>query len=141
MIVLVSGGFDPLHVGHLNLLEAAAEHGDVLVALNSDQWLIRKKGYLVMPYEDRARILLALKVVRTVSPVDDHDGTVCAALAKLRPHVFANGGDRTEANPAEHALCEKLGIKEIFGVGGGKARSSSDLVNAAIFDCTGLRPS
>lgn len=126
--IMVSGGFDPLHVGHLDLIDAAKCYGSVCVALNSDEWLMRKKGYLVMDWDDRARILRALKAVRYVSKVDDSDGTVCQALWKHRPTYFANGGDRTESNPREHAVCESLGIIELFGVGGGKTRSSSFIV-------------
>lgn len=132
MTVLVSGGFDSLHVGHLDMIEAAATLGAVVVALNSDAWLVRKKGYRLMSWEDRARLLTALRDVTAVEPVDDADGTVCEALRRIRPRVFANGGDRTEANPAEHATCRECGIVERFGVGGAKIRSSSEIVRAAL---------
>jgi D-beta-D-heptose 7-phosphate kinase/D-beta-D-heptose 1-phosphate adenosyltransferase len=131
MIVLVSGGMDPLHVGHLNLIEGAAELGRVYVALNSDDWLTRKKGRPFMPWADRARILRALKLVTEVIPVDDHDGTVCHAIGALHPHIFANGGDRTVGETRESALCRLLGVHEAFNVGGGKIRSSSELIKAA----------
>ena len=77
--VLVSGGFDPLHVGHLDLIEAANKLGEVIVALNSDNWLLHKKGYVFISWEDRRRLLLALKLIVAVVPVTDSDGTVCAA--------------------------------------------------------------
>ena len=128
MTVLVSGGFDPLHVGHLELLDAAAARGHVLVALNTDDWLRRKKGYSVMPHADRTRILKALAVVTDVTPVNDADGTVCQTLRNLRPDCFANGGDRTQADPREHAVCEELGIEELFDIGGAKVRSSSQFM-------------
>ncbi len=128
--VLCSGGMDPLHIGHLNLLQAAASHGHVVVALNSDDWLRRKKGYCLMSYADRARILMALEVVAEVMPVWDEDETVCDALRRLRPDIYANGGDRTIPNPFEHAVCREMGITELFDVGGGKVRSSSELVGA-----------
>lgn len=131
MIVLVSGGFDPLHDGHLNYLEGAAERGRVYVALNSDDWLTRKKGRPFMPWAVRARILRALKLVTEVIPVDDRDGTVCHAIGSLHPHIFANGGDRTAGETRESALCKLLGVHEAFNVGGGKIRSSSELVKAA----------
>ena len=131
MIVMISGGFDPLHIGHLNMIEAAAELGRVYVALNSDDWLLRKKGYRVMPWGERARILKALRLVTDVIPVNDDDGTVCQALYHLHPHVFANGGDRTTAEPREAAVCKSLGIRQVFNVGGGKIRSSSELVKVA----------
>lgn len=125
---MVSGGFDPLHVGHLRLLMAAAAFGDVLVALNSDAWLERKKGYRVMPWEDRAALIIEYPFVRDVISFDDADGTVCDALYRYRPDYFANGGDRETADPREHAVCHELGIKELFGIGGDKIRSSSQLI-------------
>lgn len=129
--VMVSGGFDPLHVGHLALLEGASLHGRVIVALNSDHWLEKKKFYVFMSWEERARILSALTVVDTVTPVADYDDTICEALQCVRPTYFANGGDRTEAAPQEHAMCEELGIKELFNVGGPKIQSSEELTEAA----------
>lgn len=134
MIVMVSGGFDPLHVGHLDLLEAAAHLGSkdhtVIVALHSNDWLFRKKGYVFMPHADRARLLKALECVADVSALNDYDDTVCEALKRIRPDAFANGGDRVKAHPAEAAICEELGIQQIFNVGGSKVRSSSDLIKA-----------
>ena len=130
-VVMASGGFDPLHVGHLNLLESAATRGSVLVALNSDLWLVKKKGYSVMPWADRARILSALRVVDRVVAFDDDDGSVVDALHRYRPDIFANGGDRQAPDPREHAACRALGIEEWFGVGGAKIRSSSLLVGRA----------
>lgn len=130
MIVLVSGGFDPLHDGHLNYLQGAAELGRVFVALNSDDWLTRKKGRPFMSWAVRARILRALRCVTEVMPVDDRDGTVCEAIDRLRPSIFANGGDRVSGESRESALCKLLGVHEAFNVGGGKIRSSSELVRA-----------
>lgn len=129
--VLVSGGFDPLHIGHLNLFEGASCYGEVVVAVNSDEWLLRKKGYLVMTWPERARIIRSLRQVWGVVSVPDTDGTVCKALRLVGPSHFANGGDRDGADPREHAVCQELGIVELFGIGGGKARSSSELVRAA----------
>mgnify|MGYP001594837129 FL=1 len=128
MKVLVSGGFDPLHVGHVRLIADAARYGEVVVALNSDAWLKRKKGYVFMHFQDRNEILKALLAVDRVIAVDDDDGTVCAALTAVRPRYFANGGDRVSADAREHALCRELGIVELFGVGGGKVRSSSEMI-------------
>lgn len=135
--VMVSGGFDPLHVGHLDLIEAAAGYGNVIVALNSDWWLEKKKQYLFMPWEERARILSALSRVHTVVQVFDRDRTVCEALLRIRPAYFANGGDRESANPDEHEVCNLRGIKELFGIGGTKTRSSSQIVNDLIKDIVG----
>lgn len=133
--ILCSGGFDPLHIGHLDLLDAAAAYGHVIVVLNSDDWLRRKKGYAVMCHADRTRILKALTVVTDVTPVNDADGTVCEALKRIRPDYFANGGDRpagiTVLSPwaaKEHALCKEWGIEILVCVGGDKVRSSSQLI-------------
>lgn len=128
---MVSGGFDPVHIGHLKLLMAAAERGDVWVALNSDVWLKRKKNYVFMPWEERRAILLAFHMVRDVFPVEDSDGTVAKAILAFRPDFFMNGGDRTTGNALEHAACLRVGCREIFGAGGGKIQSSSELVRRA----------
>ncbi len=126
--VLVSGGFDPLHVGHLDLIEAANKLGEVIVALNSDDWLLLKKDYVFIPWEDRRRLLLALKLIVAVVPVSDSDGTICAALRELKPDIFANGGDRMGANPKEATTCVAFGISQVFNVGGEKSRSSSEII-------------
>lgn len=128
MISMISGGFDPLHIGHIDLIKLATAHGDVVVVLNSDDWLYRKKGYVFMPYEERGRILEAIRCVVSVIPVDDTDDTVCKALMGLKPDFFINGGDRDKANPMENKSCKRLSIIQIFG--GGKIQSSSKLVEA-----------
>lgn len=130
MIVLCSGGFDPLHDGHLDYLEGAAKYGKVIVALNSEMWVVRKKGWQFMPWLARARILKCLSVVYDVISVNDGDGTVCQALVRFRPRYFANGGDRNVANKAEDETCKIWNIEQLFGVGGPKVRSSSNLVLA-----------
>lgn len=101
------------------------------VALNSDAWLIRKKGFVFMPWAERAEILRSLRWVDRVFEIDDSDGTVCQAIKALRPGFFANGGDRTTAENAESFICSYVGTVEIFGVGGGKVQSSSSLVQKA----------
>ena len=128
-IIAVSGGFDPIHEGHVRMIKEAAEHGDVVVILNSDDWLERKKGYKFMPVKERAYIVENIKGVIGVFHVDDTDGTVCEALRIIKPDVFANGGDRYETNTPEMAVCAELGIKMMWNVGGGKIQSSSSLVN------------
>ena len=126
--VMVSGGFSILHIGHIRLIQSAAEFGDVIVALNSDEWLARKQGSPQVPWAERAEVLLALRHVAKVVPVEDSNGTVCEAIARFHPMYFANGGDRTEAEPREHAMCERLRIVELFGIGGGKLRSSREFI-------------
>ena len=130
-VVAVSGGFDPVHVGHVQMIEEAAEHGDVMVIINSDDWLLRKKGYVFMPWPEKAYIMSQIKGVTKVVSVDDSDDSVCEALRTHRPDCFANGGDRRKTNTPEMDLCEELDIALMWNVGGGKIQSSSDLVNKA----------
>ena len=130
-VVAVSGGFDPVHIGHVRMIQNSAEIGDVLVIVNSDDWLERKKGYVFMPFEERAEILSAIKGVTAVVAVDDTDNTVCEALKKYKPDCFANGGDRKQKNTPEMTVCEELGIEMLWSMGGGKIQSSSWLVSDA----------
>lgn len=125
--VAVSGGFDPLHGGHLDMIEEAARIGDVIVILNTDAWLERKKGFVFLPFDDRARILGALRGVVKVVAAKDHNNTVEETLAELRPSIFLNGGDRKEDNTPENRICAELGIEMRFNVGGGKTNSSSTI--------------
>ena len=129
--VMVSGRFDPIHVGHVRMIREAAQHGDVIVVANSDDWLYRKKGYNFMGFVERKEILMAIKGVINVISVDDKDGTVCKALRKIKPTYFANGGDRTSENTPEKLVCEELGISMLWNIGGQKIQSSSDLVQTA----------
>ncbi len=130
-VVAVSGGFDPMHIGHVRMIQNSADIGDVLVIVNSDDWLERKKGYVFMPFEERAEILSAIKGVTAVVAVDDTDNTVCEALKKYKPDYFANGGDRKQKNTPEMTVCEELGIEMLWSMGGGKIQSSSWLVSDA----------
>ena len=126
--VMVSGGFDPIHGGHIQMIHDAARHGNVIVVANSDEWLMRKKGYVFMSFEERAKILKEIKGVILVSAVDDSDNTVCNAIRMLRPDCFANGGDRMKSNTPEQDVCEELEIVMLWGIGGNyKFNSSSDL--------------
>ena len=127
--IVISGGLDPIHVGHVNMIQAAANLGDVIVVLNSDDWLKRKKGYVFMPFKERKYLLEQLKGVTEVSAVDDSDGTVCEALKRLKPDMFGNGGDRTSKNTPEGDVCNKLNIEMIWNLGGKKTQRSSGLVN------------
>ena len=129
-LIAVSGGFDPVHIGHIKLIRDASRYGDVLVIINSDEWLERKKGYIFMPYKERAEIMGNIKGVRLVTSVDDSDGTVCQALRRHKPDAFANGGDRKTENTPEMDVCEELGIQMMWAMGGNdKPQSSSWLVN------------
>ena len=131
--IMVSGGFDPVHIGHIRLIEEAGHWGHVLVVINSDEWLMRKKGYVFMPWKERAEIMGNIKGVTLVTTVNDSDGTVCEALRRLRPSAFANGGDRKKDNTPEMDVCDELGIHMLWGVGGTeKPQSSSWLVNKAM---------
>lgn len=126
--VMVSGGFDPVHAGHIRMIRHAAQFGDVIVVANSDNWLFRKKGFVFMEWERRVEILNAIKGVVLVDSVDDADDTVCEAIRRLKPTYFANGGDRGKSNTPEQAVCEELGIELLWGIGGEeKLDSSSEL--------------
>ncbi len=134
-VVMVSGGFDPVHIGHVRMFEEAKKLGDELVVvINNDHWLKFKKGYTFMSDADRKEIIESLRpvdrVVLTSHEPGTTDITVCRELESIRPHIFANGGDRKENVPApEYEVCERLGIEMVFNVGhGGKVRSSSELV-------------
>tara|TARA_Y100001937_G_scaffold18642_1_gene25697 strand:- start:46300 stop:46806 length:507 start_codon:yes stop_codon:yes gene_type:complete len=128
--VMVSGGFDPVHVGHIRMITHAAQYGDVIVIANSDEWLYKKKGFIFMEFAKRSEILNSIKGVILVDSVDDSDGTVCEAIRRHRPTYFANGGDRGKTNTPEQDVCDELGVELLWAVGGDyKADASSDLVN------------
>ena len=126
--VVVSGGFDPLHVGHLRMMQDAAQHGNLTVVINSDPWLLRKKGYVFMPWDERAEIIGAYDFVERVVKAKDDDKTVVASLEEIRPDIFANGGDRENTNTPEARYCKENNIEMLWGVGGGKIQSSSTMV-------------
>ena len=127
--VMVSGGFDPVHVGHIRMIREASEYGDVIVIANSDEWLFRKKGFVFMEFSKRIEILNAIKGVILVDSVDDGDDTVCEAIRRHKPTYFANGGDRGRENTPEMSVCDEIGTKLLWSIGGDeKADSSSDLV-------------
>lgn len=134
IIVAVSGGFDPIHVGHIRHFEEAKRLGDELVViLNNDNWLKAKKGYVFMPEKERKEVLLSLKAIDRVIVSEhkpgDADKSVCRELKMVKPHVYAKGGDRTRDNILEVAVCEEINCKIVFGVGwGGKVQSSSWLL-------------
>ena len=130
-VICVSGGFDPVHIGHLRMMQAATAYGQVVAIVNSDEWLMRKKGYIFMPFEERCEILEGLACVRSTTYVEDTDGTVCEALKRIKPTYFANGGDRKTDNTPEMQVCTNENIELVWNMGGGKIQSSSDLVNSS----------
>ena len=131
--IMVSGGFDPVHAGHIRMIRSAAKYGDVIVIANSDNWLHEKKGFVFMDFEQRAEILNSIKGVVLVSDVDDSDGTVCEAIRRLKPDFFANGGDRGKHNTPEQNVCKELGIEMLWSIGGDeKVAASSELVKSVV---------
>ncbi len=132
--IAVSGGFDPIHIGHVRMFEEAKKLGDRLVViLNNDHWLKKKKGYVFMPDHERAEVIRALRsvdeVVLTGHIENTDDMSVCTELRALKPTIFANGGDRKEDNVPEVAVCNEVGTTMVFNLGhGGKVQSSSWLV-------------
>ena len=131
VVVVVSGGFDPIHVGHVRHFKAAKELGTWLyVILDSDDFLIAKKGRAFMPFEQRKEIIQEFACVDMVVPVLDrpHRG-VEKTLDYYEVDIFANGGDRTSKNIPEYDFCEEHSIVMRFDIGGDKIESSSSLLN------------
>lgn len=140
IVVAISGGFDPLHMGHILLIQEAKKLGDYLVAIiNNDDFLIRKKGYYFMPIEQRALIVNSIKGVDEVYLSKDTDDTVCESLREVNPVIFANGGDRSSANSLEDEVCNQIFCKQVFGIGGyNKLNSSSKIVENFLRRFSGL---
>ena len=136
---MVSGGFDPVHVGHIRLFQEAKKLGDELVVLlNNDNWLKFKKGYVFMPEHERKEIIEAFeyvdKVVLTGHTKNTKDISVSRELKLIRPDIFAQGGDRRSDNipTPEVFVCKEIGCIIVNNVGfGGKIQSSSELVKKA----------
>lgn len=132
-IILVTGGFDPLHSGHIEYIKAARQLGRVVVGVNSDAWLIRKKGQPFMPFSERLNIINNLKDVMAAIGFDDSDGSAKDAITQVRklfPNntiVFANGGDRTKENIPEMDT-EVTNVEFLFGVGGENKMNSSSWI-------------
>ncbi len=127
-IIAVSGYFDPLHIGHIELFKLARELGDKLVVIvNNDKQTELKKGKYFMPVEERRKILEELQVVDEVFISIDEDRSVCKSLGHVKPHIFANGGDRLNNEIPESVICRELGIEIVDGLGN-KIQSSSELV-------------
>lgn len=137
---IVSGGFDPIHEGHIEMIKASAAASDgVILLLNSDEWLVRKKGTNFMNFKTRKVICENLKGVVDVIAFDDSDNSASDGIFKARQKygdaelVFANGGDRTKDNIPETAMCQKCNVALKFGVGGeNKANASSKILKEYI---------
>lgn len=130
-IIAVSGGFDPIHPGHVSYIQEAKKLGSTLVVIvNGDAFLRAKKGKPFQDLETRSAIVSAVRGVDFVIPFEiENDQTVCTALARLRPHIFANGGDRKDAESIpEWETCIRYNIKLIQNVGADKQWSSSDFL-------------
>lgn len=132
VVVVVSGYFNPLHIGHLEMIERAKKIGDKLVAIvNNDQQVKLKGSVPFMSQADRLKIVKALRAVDDVFLSIDHDKTVCKSLAKIKPNIFANGGDRKSfGDVPEYEVCQRLNIMMVDGLGK-KIRASSDLIARA----------
>ena len=155
-VIIMSGGFDPVHKGHLRMFREASNLGhQVIIGLNSDDWLTRKKGKPFMKFEERKEILEGFKYINQVIPFDDTDDTACDLIEKVYNlydnnlkhfefdatdvgHAgfidyykiyFANGGDRGKGNVPELDTCKDLNVVMLWGIGGGKIQSSSWLIS------------
>jgi len=133
-IILVSGGFDPIHSGHIKLINEANKYGDVVVLLNSDLWLQEKKGKEFLPFVERTIIMHDLKGVLDVIEFDDSDRTCVDGLKKVKNKYpksiikFANGGDRNNSTTPESIFCEKNNIELLWGIGGDNKSNSSSWI-------------
>lgn len=134
---IISGGFDPITNGHIDLINFALRYGKVIILLNSDEWLIRKKGKVFQKYEDRKKIMENIQGIMSVQPAYDDDDTVCEGLRVLKNNSkrndipkriwFINGGDRGTDNTPEQDVCAELGIECAFDERP-KVNSSSNLL-------------
>ena len=130
--VAVSGYFNPLHVGHLDMISQAKKLGDKLIVIVNNDKQVKLKGSVpFMSEKDRLKIIGALRDVDEVFLSVDNDPTVCKSLAKVRPDIFANGGDRKNLGDVpEYDICHNLGIEMVDGLGK-KIRASSVLIATA----------
>lgn len=132
VVVAVSGYFNPLHVGHLEMIERAKKLGDKLVVIVNNDHQVKLKGSVpFMSLADRMKIIGALRAVDKVVASIDRDKTVCRSLAKVKPHIFANGGDRKSLGDVpEYQICQEMKIKMVDGLGK-KIRASSEMIRKA----------
>ena len=138
VVVAVSGGFDPLHIGHVRMFQEAKKLGDELVViLNNDNWLKKKKGYSFMSEQERKEVIENLRAVDRViisgHKENDADTSVSAEIMKIKPDIFGKGGDRNPGDVpipgSEVDVCGKIGCEIVYNLGeGGKVQSSSWLL-------------
>ena len=133
-IILISGGFDPIHSGHIALIQDAAKLGDVVVLLNSDDWLRNKKGKEFLKYKEREIIIGSIRNVIDVISFDDSDTTCIDGIRKTinkypnRKIKFANGGDRNNKTTPETKFCEDNEVETLWGIGGDTKKNSSSWI-------------
>ena len=133
-IILISGGFDPIHSGHIKLINDANKYGDVIVLLNSDEWLRNKKGKEFLSFDERKIIMQNIKGVIDVIEFDDSDKTCIDGIKKAKSLYknniikFANGGDRNNETTPEKEFCDKNDIETLFGIGGNDKSNSSSWI-------------
>ena len=133
-IILVSGGFDPIHSGHIKLINDANKYGDVVVLLNSDAWLRNKKGREFLPFDERKIIMQNIKGILDVLDFDDSDNSCVDGLIKAKKKYnnkiikFANGGDRNDKTTPETTFCNQNNIEALWGIGGNNKSNSSSWI-------------
>ena len=137
-IIILSGGFDPVHIGHVRMFKAAKEqNATVVVGVNSDSWLSRKKGKPFMPLFERIEILKGFKYIDYVHSFNDEDDTACDLIRIVLKSYkddrdvevfFGNGGDRTSKTTPEMKYCKENGVELLWEIGGDKIQSSSNLI-------------
>ena len=133
-LIILSGGFDPIHKGHVRMFKVASKLGRVIVGLNSDDWLIRKKNKYFMAFDERYEILQSIKFINEVVPFNDSDDTAIQLIKTIIKQyqnfeiVFGNGGDRTKSTTPELIFCKNNNIEMLWNLGGTKVQSSSSLL-------------
>lgn len=131
VVVVCSGYFDPIHIGHIECMEKAKALGDKLIIIvNNTEQAILKKGFEFMPLDERVGIVKALGCVDEVFISIDEDESVCKSLEAVNPDIFGKGGDRNVGNIPENEVCERMNIKIVDGLGA-KVQASSDLIERA----------
>ena len=116
-IIALSGAFDPPTIGQTQMISHASRLGDVIIILNSDNWISKRKFRIFLSRDQRKQILLKMPGVIDIIDAEDEDGTVCKNLRELRPDMFGNGGYRTPENTPEIELCRELGIELVWQIG------------------------